>query len=225
MKRNHPMCPWRPGCGGTHKSGSEGSGEETTGREGRHRRLAADPARGWLRRALLLCHIEAGLSRGSDRAAAAVPSESGTVGDGDSRRRLFKSDGNTAASRARVEVSTPLSRPPSLSPCTSDLRIDAAAAATLSDPHGAVARLARPRAGVRPSRWRHVLDELEGVVPGAARSCSRRAPTVATRHRARRSAPSQRQGQGRRAVGRVLVVAQRGRWVASSACSRIGPWT
>jgi hypothetical protein len=225
MKRNHPMCPWRPGCGGTHKSGSEGSGEETTGREGRHRRLAADPARGWLRRALLLCHIEAGLSRGSDLAAAAVPER-----ERDRRRwrlpaSLFESDGNTAASRARMEVSTPLSRPPSLSPCTSDLRIDAAAAATLSEPHGAVARLARPRAGVRPSRWRHVLDELEGVVPGAARSCYRRAPTVATRHRARRSAPSQRQGQGRRAVGRVLVVAQRGRWVASSACSRIGPWT
>lgn len=37
-------CSWRAGCGGTRKSGSEGSGEETTGREGRHRRLAADPA-------------------------------------------------------------------------------------------------------------------------------------------------------------------------------------
>jgi len=28
----------------TRKSGSEGGGEETTGRGGRHRRLAADPA-------------------------------------------------------------------------------------------------------------------------------------------------------------------------------------
>jgi hypothetical protein len=37
-------CSWRAGCGGIRKSGSPDGGEETTGREGRHRRLAADPA-------------------------------------------------------------------------------------------------------------------------------------------------------------------------------------
>jgi hypothetical protein len=33
MKRTHPMCSWRAGCGETRKSGSEGGGEETTGRK------------------------------------------------------------------------------------------------------------------------------------------------------------------------------------------------
>ncbi len=31
--RRHSMCSWRAGCGGTRKSGSAGSGEETTGRK------------------------------------------------------------------------------------------------------------------------------------------------------------------------------------------------
>jgi hypothetical protein len=30
---NRPMCSWRAGCGGSRKSGSEGGGEETTGRK------------------------------------------------------------------------------------------------------------------------------------------------------------------------------------------------
>ena len=53
MKRTHPMCSWRAGCGGTRKSGSEGGGEETTGRKAgtgtspptlrsRHARLASN---------------------------------------------------------------------------------------------------------------------------------------------------------------------------------------
>jgi hypothetical protein len=42
---DHSMCSWRAGCGESRTSGSEGGGEETTGRQGRHRRLAADPAR------------------------------------------------------------------------------------------------------------------------------------------------------------------------------------
>ena len=29
---NHSMCSWRAECGGSRKSGSEGGGEETTGR-------------------------------------------------------------------------------------------------------------------------------------------------------------------------------------------------
>jgi hypothetical protein len=33
MNDHHPMCPWRAGCGGTRTSGSEGGGEETTGRK------------------------------------------------------------------------------------------------------------------------------------------------------------------------------------------------
>ena len=31
--RTYPMCSWRAGCGGTRTSGSEGGGEETTGRK------------------------------------------------------------------------------------------------------------------------------------------------------------------------------------------------
>jgi hypothetical protein len=30
---NHSVCSWRAGCGGSRKSGSEGGGEETTGRK------------------------------------------------------------------------------------------------------------------------------------------------------------------------------------------------
>jgi hypothetical protein len=33
MKRTHSVCSWRAGCGGTRKSGSEGGGEEITGRK------------------------------------------------------------------------------------------------------------------------------------------------------------------------------------------------
>jgi hypothetical protein len=33
MKRNHPTCPRRAGCGGSRKSGSADGGEETTGRK------------------------------------------------------------------------------------------------------------------------------------------------------------------------------------------------
>jgi hypothetical protein len=43
-------------CGGTRMHGSEGGGEETTGRQGRHRRLAADPAR-WTRSGTLLLSL------------------------------------------------------------------------------------------------------------------------------------------------------------------------
>ena len=34
---NRSMCSWRAGCGGSRTSGSEGDGEETTGRKGRPR--------------------------------------------------------------------------------------------------------------------------------------------------------------------------------------------
>jgi hypothetical protein len=30
---NHSVCSWRAGCGGSHKPGSEGGGEETIGRK------------------------------------------------------------------------------------------------------------------------------------------------------------------------------------------------
>jgi hypothetical protein len=46
-----------------------------------------------------------------------------------------------------------------------DLRIDAAAAETLPEPHGAVPAWRVQEPGVRPSRWRRVLDKLEGVAP------------------------------------------------------------
>ena len=46
-----------------------------------------------------------------------------------------------------------------------DLRIDAAAAATLPGPHGAAPAWHVHEPGVRPSRWRRVLDELEGTAP------------------------------------------------------------
>jgi len=46
-----------------------------------------------------------------------------------------------------------------------DLRIDAAAAATLPGPHGAAPAWRVQEPGIRPSRWRHVLDRLEGVAP------------------------------------------------------------
>jgi hypothetical protein len=46
-----------------------------------------------------------------------------------------------------------------------DLRIDAAAATTLPGPHGAAPAWRIQEPGIRPSRWRHVLDRLEGVAP------------------------------------------------------------
>jgi len=46
-----------------------------------------------------------------------------------------------------------------------DLRIDAAAAATLRGPHGAAPAWRVQQPGIRPSRWKHVLDRLEGVAP------------------------------------------------------------
>ena len=46
-KSSHSMCSWRAGCGGTRTSGSEGGGEETTGRKAapapRRRPCAAHP--------------------------------------------------------------------------------------------------------------------------------------------------------------------------------------
>jgi hypothetical protein len=33
VKTNHSVCSWRAGCGGSRTSGSEGGGEETTGRK------------------------------------------------------------------------------------------------------------------------------------------------------------------------------------------------
>jgi hypothetical protein len=44
-----------------------------------------------------------------------------------------------------------------------DLRIAAGAAMTLPEPHGAAPAWRVQEPGVRPSRWRHVLDKLEGV--------------------------------------------------------------
>lgn len=46
-----------------------------------------------------------------------------------------------------------------------DLRIEAAAVAALPAPHGAAPAWHVREPGVKPSRWRHLLDELEGVAP------------------------------------------------------------
>jgi hypothetical protein len=46
-----------------------------------------------------------------------------------------------------------------------DLRIDATAVASLPAPHGAAPAFHVREPGVKPSRWRHLLDELEGVAP------------------------------------------------------------
>jgi hypothetical protein len=43
-----------------------------------------------------------------------------------------------------------------------DLRIDAAAARALPEPHGAAPAWRVREPGVGPSRWRHLLDKLEG---------------------------------------------------------------
>lgn len=46
-----------------------------------------------------------------------------------------------------------------------DLRIEAAAVTALPAPHGAAPAWHVREPGVKPSRWRHLLDELEGVAP------------------------------------------------------------
>ncbi len=46
-----------------------------------------------------------------------------------------------------------------------DLSIDSAAAAQLPAPGGAAPALRIHEPGVKPSRWRRVLDELEGLAP------------------------------------------------------------
>ena len=43
-----------------------------------------------------------------------------------------------------------------------DLRIDAAAAAALPDPHGGAPTLRLRDPGVKPSRWTHLLDLVSG---------------------------------------------------------------
>lgn len=46
-----------------------------------------------------------------------------------------------------------------------DLRIDATAAATLPRPEGAAPAWRVHEPGVKPSRWRRLLDELSGLAP------------------------------------------------------------
>lgn len=46
-----------------------------------------------------------------------------------------------------------------------DLRIDAAAAAALPEPHGGATVLRESDPGVKPSPWRHVVDRLSGANP------------------------------------------------------------
>ncbi len=46
-----------------------------------------------------------------------------------------------------------------------DLRIDAATASTLPEPDDAAPAWRIKEPGVKPSRWRRLLDELEGVAP------------------------------------------------------------
>ena len=43
-----------------------------------------------------------------------------------------------------------------------DLRIDAAAAAELPEPHGAAPAMRFREPGVKPSRWTHLLDRMSG---------------------------------------------------------------
>ena len=44
-----------------------------------------------------------------------------------------------------------------------DLRIDAAAAAALPEPHGGAAAWRRRDPGVKPSRWKHIVDRMSGA--------------------------------------------------------------
>lgn len=46
-----------------------------------------------------------------------------------------------------------------------DLRIDAAAAADLPEPHGGAAALRDRDPGVKPSRWKHIVDLMSGANP------------------------------------------------------------
>ncbi len=46
-----------------------------------------------------------------------------------------------------------------------DLRIDAAAAAALPEPHGGAAVWRDRDPGVKPSRWTHILDMMSGANP------------------------------------------------------------
>lgn len=46
-----------------------------------------------------------------------------------------------------------------------DLRIDAAAAAALPEPHGGAAAWRDRDPGVKPSRWTHILDLMSGADP------------------------------------------------------------
>ena len=46
-----------------------------------------------------------------------------------------------------------------------DLNIDAAAVAALPAPEGGAPAWHVAEPGIKPSRWRHVLDELEGKAP------------------------------------------------------------
>src|SRR5207247_9820059 len=44
-----------------------------------------------------------------------------------------------------------------------DLRIDAAAAAALPEPHGGAAAWRAREPGVKPSRWKHIVDRMSGA--------------------------------------------------------------
>jgi hypothetical protein len=46
-----------------------------------------------------------------------------------------------------------------------DLRIDAAAAEALPEPHGAAPAWRAREPGVKPSRWKHILDRMTGAPP------------------------------------------------------------
>ena len=46
-----------------------------------------------------------------------------------------------------------------------DLRIDAAAAAELPEPHGGAEAVRDRDPGVKPSRWKHIVDLMSGADP------------------------------------------------------------
>jgi hypothetical protein len=48
-----------------------------------------------------------------------------------------------------------------------DLRIDSSAAATLPEPHGGAPAWREREPGVKPSRWKHLVDLLSGTDPRA----------------------------------------------------------
>jgi hypothetical protein len=47
-----------------------------------------------------------------------------------------------------------------------DLQIDAVAAAELPEPHGAAPAWRAQEPGVKPSRWKHLVDMVSGADPG-----------------------------------------------------------